>query len=234
LQPARGGIVTGTPPAEPSGAAKADLFELIVESALDFAIYTVDAEGRATSWNIGAERLFGFSGDEILGSSADIVFTPEDRLGRAPEHERRVAQTAGRALDDRWHQRKDGSRFWASGLLMPLKSGEGFVKITRDLTEQRATEEQLRENEERFRVLATNIPQLVFRTRPTGDRTASAGWMRCIQTIVSSRCRRGATLRSRATTTPSTGYGAPPTANIAGIRRAPSPCPIPRAIGSAP
>lgn len=153
------------------GAAKADLFELIVESARDFAIFTMDLAGATTSWNVGAERLFGHRQDEILGSSADITFTPEDRLAHAPQRERDTAATSGRAQDDRWHLRKDGTRFWASGLLMPLKSGDGFVKIARDLTEKRAADEQLRENEERFRLLATNIPQLVFRTRPSGERT---------------------------------------------------------------
>jgi PAS domain S-box-containing protein len=150
---------------------KANLFEAIVESSWDIAIFTIDREGLTTSWNIGAERLFGHSAQEILGLSGDSLFVPEDRLAGAPEHERDQAASTGRAKDDRWHLRKNGSRFWASGLMMPLKTGDGFVKITRDLTAQRAIDELLRESEERFRVLAVNIPQLVFRTRPTGDRT---------------------------------------------------------------
>src|SRR3954452_19592455 len=108
----------------------------------------------------------------MLGCSADVIFTPEDRATRVPEKERSDASTYGRAADDRWHQCKDGSRFWASGLMMPLKVGHaGFVKITRDRTEQHQASERLRENEERFRLLATSVPQLVFLTRPDGDRT---------------------------------------------------------------
>src|SRR4051794_2072528 len=162
--------MTGAPDDGPP-TRKADLFEIIVESSRDIAIFTVNSVGLTTSWNIGAERLFGFPEDEVLGLSSDITFTPEDRLVGAPEREREQAATAGRAEDERWHQRKDGSRFWASGLLMPLKTGNGFVKITRDRSEQHAAEQRLRENEERFRVLATSIPQLVFRTRPSGERT---------------------------------------------------------------
>lgn len=154
----------------PGHEGRSELFELIVESAIDFAIFTTDAQGRITSWNVGAERLFGFSAVEMLCASADVIFTPEDRQAGVPAQERLQASKSGRAMDERWHQRKDGSRFWASGLVMPLKSGHGFAKITRDRSQQHAAEQRLRENEERFRVLATSIPQLVFRTRPNGER----------------------------------------------------------------
>ena len=141
--------------------SKTELFELIIDSSTDFAVFTMDPHGILTSWNIGAERLFGYAEGEIVGGSADLIFTPEDREAGAPEKERVQARAKGRALDERWHQRKDGSRFWASGLLMPLKDvGCGFVKITRDRSEQHRGEERLRENEERFRLLATSIPQL--------------------------------------------------------------------------
>jgi len=150
---------------------KEELFELMVESSTDFAIFTTDPEGATTSWNVGAERLFGYSAREMLSCSADLIFTPEDRSEGAPERERLAARTHGRATDERWHQRKDGSRFWASGLMMPLRVGSGFVKITRDRTEQHLAGERLRENEQRFRILATSVPQLVFLTRSDGSRT---------------------------------------------------------------
>ena len=161
------------------GPGNDELFRLVVESSADMAIFTTDSEGITTSWNIGAERLFGYRESEILGTLADVIFTPEDRAHGAAEHERTQARTIGRALDDRWHQKKDGSRFWASGLLMPLQDEQGgFFKITRDRTEQHRANEQLRENEERFRLLATSIPQLVFRTLPNGDRTwGSPQWI---------------------------------------------------------
>jgi PAS domain S-box-containing protein len=100
-----------------------------------------------------------------------VIFVEEDRVEGAAEKERATARNNGRAADERWHERKDGSRFWASGLMMPLKRNAGFVKITRDRTEQHRAGERLRESEQRFRLLATNIPQLVFLTRPNGERT---------------------------------------------------------------
>jgi PAS domain S-box-containing protein len=158
--------------------SKAELFELIVESSKDFAIFTQDETGIVTSWNVGAERLFGYAENEMLGTPADVIFTPEDRAAGVPEQERVVTRTQGAALDERWHQRKNGSRFWGSGLLMPLKDRSGYVKIARDRSQQHCVEERLRENEERFRLLATSIPQLVFLTRPNGDRTwASPQWI---------------------------------------------------------
>jgi len=122
---------------------KEELFELVVESSTDFAIFTTGPEGAITSWNVGAERLFGYSAGEVLSCSADLIFTPEDQAEDAAEKERSAARADGRATDERWHQRKDGSRFWASGLMMPLRGGNGFVKITRDRTEQHRAAERL-------------------------------------------------------------------------------------------
>jgi PAS domain S-box-containing protein len=120
---------------------------LIVDSATDYAILSTDLKGRVTSWSNGAERLLGFCADEMHGRSADVIFTPEDLAQGAPDQERQTALRDGRAEDERWHQRKDGSLFWASGLLMPLK-GEGgrpigFAKFMRDRTAHRRTEEAL-------------------------------------------------------------------------------------------
>jgi PAS domain S-box-containing protein len=112
-----------------SSTSKEELFELLVESSTDFAIFTTERNGDVTSWNVGAERLFGYSESEITGRSADVIFTPEDRALGAAQQERIAARRDGRAADERWHQRKDGSRFWASGLMMPLKRNDGFVKI---------------------------------------------------------------------------------------------------------
>src|SRR5215212_5678317 len=150
---------------------KDELFEVLVESSTDFAVFTTDPNGIVTTWNIGAERLFGYSEAEILGRSGDVIFIPEDRAKGAAENERLRAKAEGRAADDRWHQRSDRSRFWASGLLMPLKKDAGYVKITRDRTEKHQAEERVRESEQRFRLLATSIPQLVFLTQPDGSRT---------------------------------------------------------------
>ena len=127
--------------------AERDRTRAIFESAVDFAIVATDREGRVTDWNAGAERILGWSAGEMVGKAVDCFFTPEDRAERRPAFEMRRALEAGRATDERWHLRKDGSRFWASGEMMPLR-GEGgthlgFLKILRDRTEQRRTEEAL-------------------------------------------------------------------------------------------
>jgi PAS domain S-box-containing protein len=126
--------------------ASEERYRLIVESATDFAIFTTDPEGRVTSWNTGARNLLGYEEEEILGQNAAILWTPEDRERHAPEEERRKAWAEGRAGDDRWHIRKDGSRFFANGITMPLqKDGigrQGFLKILRDRTEKRRAEER--------------------------------------------------------------------------------------------
>jgi PAS domain S-box-containing protein len=164
---------------EASGVDKRELFELLIESATGFAIFTMDPSGLVTSWNSGARRLLGFDETEIIGQTADVIFTAEDQAAAIPDWERSEAAAHGKALDERWTLHRDGSRFWASGLMMPLADrNRGFVKIFRDLTEQHRAEARLRENEERFRLLATNIPQLVFRTQPDGMRTwGSPQWI---------------------------------------------------------
>lgn len=164
----------------PQGTASAsgdELLRPILESATDFAIFTMDPEGRVTSWNTGAQRVLGYREDEILGQSADIMFPPVDAQAGAEERQRALEH--GRAEDERWQMRNDGTRFWASGLMMPLADRRlGFVKILRDWTERHFAQERLRESEERFRLLATNIPQLVFRCRSNGDRTwGSPQWI---------------------------------------------------------
>ena len=122
---------------------------LLIESARDFAIFTTDRERRINTWNSGAELVFGYPEAEILGESADILFTPEDRARGDAEREMGLARDAGRAENERWHVRKDGSLFYGSGSVMPLldQAGElrGFVKIMRDLTESKRTQEALNE-----------------------------------------------------------------------------------------
>jgi PAS domain S-box-containing protein len=122
--------------------------ELMMESVEDYAIMMLDAEGHIEMWNPGAERVFGYTAQEVTGQYFAIIFTPEDRRREMPVKEMETARDKGRAADERWHVRKDGTRFYVSGVLTPLRDADGavtgYVKIARDLTEQQRAEEELR------------------------------------------------------------------------------------------
>ena len=130
--------------------SRESLLRLMIENALEYAIFATDDRRDVTYWNSGAERLLGWSEREILGQSIDVIFTPEDRAADAPGQEIMTAQAEGRAADERWHIRRDGSRFWASGSLMVMReeSGEvaGFVKILRDQTAAREARQALEDS----------------------------------------------------------------------------------------
>jgi two-component system, chemotaxis family, CheB/CheR fusion protein len=123
---------------------------LMMESITDYAIILTDLEGRIEQWNPGAEHLFGWTAKEVVGQPCDFIFTAEDRAAGAPERERQQAREHGRAADERWHVRKDGSRFYVSGVMAAFLGSRfaGFGKIARDLTEWQKTEEELRRSRE--------------------------------------------------------------------------------------
>jgi PAS domain S-box-containing protein len=133
---------------EERGWSKELLYQL-VESVKDYAIFVSDLDGRIVSWNPGAEKIFGYSAKEAIGQNCRILFTEEDRAEKVSEKERATAREEGCAEDERWHVRKDGSYFFASGVQTPLydESGKhtGYAKIARDLTERIKFEEQLSE-----------------------------------------------------------------------------------------
>ncbi|HEY9736824.1 MAG TPA: PAS domain S-box protein, partial [Trichocoleus sp.] len=136
-------------------------FRLIVESVKDYAIFTLDLAGQITSWNPGAERLLGYKEDEIIGHYSRIIFTPEDNATGQSEKEIQTAMVEGRAEDDRWHVRKDGSRFFASGFMMRLQDEagnlQGLVKILRDMTEAHQAKEREQFLSEASAVLAGTL-----------------------------------------------------------------------------
>lgn len=117
---------------------------LIVACTKDYAIVTQDLEGIITSWNKGAERIFGYVESEVLGQPVDILFTMEDRERGVPYAEMQAARTHGSAVDERWHVRRDGSRFFCSGVTTLLDDGEmhGYARIARDLTGTKEAESQ--------------------------------------------------------------------------------------------
>ncbi|MDB5645882.1 HWE histidine kinase domain-containing protein [Methylobacterium sp.] len=152
-------------------AASEARYRLAVESAKDYAIFTIDLAGRITGWNSGAENLLGWRDEEIVGQLANVVFTPDDNTRAIAEKEMRLAVSEGRADDNRWHLRKDGVRFWANGLMMPMRDDEGgligFLKILRDRTDAHLAREhqQLLINELNHRVKNTLTTVQAFTTQ---------------------------------------------------------------------
>lgn len=126
-----------------------DFHKNILESLEDYGVFTTDKQGIVTSWNKGAENVLGYTEEEICGQSARIIFTDEDRKNEIPEHEFTEAMEKGRGQDERYHQRKDGSLFWASGLVFPLYDNDqqhiGFTKILRNLSNRKQAEEEVLE-----------------------------------------------------------------------------------------
>ena len=161
-------------------------FRLIVENATDYAIFMMDPEGLFSSWNIGAQRLLGYKAEEILGRHSSVIFTPEDIAKGDHLRELKTAWDNGKALDERWHMRKDGSRFLASGMLFVATDRQGqrrgFVKIMRDFTERELAREKLAQSEERYRSLVEEIQDYaIFMLDPEG-RVAS--WNQGAQKII--------------------------------------------------
>ena len=126
--------ISGRREAESRMLAAEGRMRLVAESARDYAIIILDVDGKVTSWNKGAERIFGYSEGEIVGQSVEAIFSDEDRANGMPAEEMRRAREEGRAEDERWHRHKDGTLLYCSGVMSPLRDGEsqGYAKIARD------------------------------------------------------------------------------------------------------
>jgi PAS domain S-box-containing protein len=153
-------------------------FDVFSERVTDYAFITFDPENRITSWSRGAERILGYAEAEILGQPGSIFFTPEDRSKGGDEQELATARREGCAEDERWHLRRDGSRFWGSGIMTAHRDSQGhlqgYSKIFRDLTARRVMEEQLRDSEERFRLFSDNVTD--YALVPVDTAGIVSGW----------------------------------------------------------
>lgn len=138
-------------------------YRSLLDSTTDYAIIIMDGSGAVTDWNEGARRILGWEVDEVRGLPADLIFTPEDRDAGVPEREMLGARENGCAEDDRWHLRKGGDRFFATGMMMPLlvdDHDQGFVKILRDRTRQREEAERRARMDERLKAALAANPGL--------------------------------------------------------------------------
>jgi PAS domain S-box-containing protein len=129
------------------GAAEVDLFRLLIEGIRDYAIFVLDPEGNVLTWNPGAQAMKGYARDEIVGKHFSTFYPPEAIQSGWPERELTLAQKEGRFADEGWRVKKDGTSFWASVIITPLRSEDGsltgFAKVTQDMTERRQMEERV-------------------------------------------------------------------------------------------
>ena len=137
------------------------LFQIAAEQTKDYALLLLDDTGHILTWNVGAERIKGYTADEIIGKHFSIFYTREAVDSGWPDYELTAATAEGRFEDEGWRVRRDGSRFWASVVITALRDSTGkllgFSKITRDLSQRRLYEEAVAQSEERFRLLVEAV-----------------------------------------------------------------------------
>src|SRR5678815_2118159 len=134
-----------------------DIYRKAIEDIRDYAIFMMDVDGIVTNWNVGAQHILGYNEAEVVGKDASKFFTPEDRARNVPAKELATAATTGRAEDERWHMRRNGSRFWASGVVTAVRDQTGkligFSKVMRDMTERN----KITEERDRFFALSMDM-----------------------------------------------------------------------------
>lgn len=138
----------------------AEFYSQIIDSLQDYSIFTVDTDLNINSWNSGAATIFQYKTDEIIGKPFEVIFTNEDKERGIPQQEIKTALKSGRSTDIRWHLCKDGSTFYADGLVFPLIDDHniviGYVKILRDITRRKASEEAIKKYAKELEELNTH------------------------------------------------------------------------------
>src|SRR5688572_18272265 len=145
----------------------------VVESIRDYAVFFVSPEGRIESWNRGAELLKGYTAADAIGRHISMFYSPEDRAAGRLDKLLAKARADGRVEDEGWRYRKDGTRFWADVVITALYDDDGelrgYAKVTRDLTDRRAAQEELRRSEECFRMMVESVRDYaIFMLDPAG------------------------------------------------------------------
>jgi PAS domain S-box-containing protein len=147
--------------AEESLRQSEERYRSLVEQVIDYGIFMLDEKGRIISWNEGARRIKGYSAEEIIGKYFSIFYPREEIINGKPAYELKVAREQGKYEEEGWRLRKDGSRFWANVIITATYNNDGnligFSKVTRDLTERKASEQALKDSYERYRQLAVAL-----------------------------------------------------------------------------
>ena len=164
------------PQSKLDGVADARRLQLLIDAIVDYAIYMIDVDGTVRSWNAGAERLKGYSADEIIGKPFSLFYSPEDRAKGLPQTALRIAAETGRFSSEGWRVRKDGSRFWALVVVDAIRDEQGqvigFAKVTRDITERQQAHNELLESERRYRrLIEAVVDYAIFQLDPAGNVT---------------------------------------------------------------
>ncbi len=150
-----------------------EFYRNLIAQVKDYAIFATDPRGVIIAWNEGCKNVLGYDRDEFIGQRIEMVFAPEDIASGVVDREMEIAIEKGSASNDRWLMRKNGERFWASGITTAVRDEAGnltgFTKVLRDLTGRKQMEEQLRESQSYLRMLTEGLPQLVWTARPDGE-----------------------------------------------------------------
>ncbi len=166
LRNARGGIyalcgiatdITGRKRIEEDLRQSEERFRLLVTNVRNYAIFLLQPDGRVASWNAGAQRIYGYDEEDIIGRHCSCFYPPSENKNSRVRRALRTALREGRFEEEGWRVRRDGLRFWASAVIAPVHDGSGrlrgFAKVIRDMTERKRTEEALRRSEEHYRQL---------------------------------------------------------------------------------